>query len=171
MLHRRLQIFNNGYFIKRSPEHSAKRDQIRTREKRERGGRRKVRYVDTNDNFFYTVRSHGPTHGGGKGVREGGGGTEAHRIVSRFIAPLVWHNESTEMSNLLALSAHDEHRESDGRHGGASRIRRHQTRWWYFNPLTERNFPPLCIFLRPVFLSRVPKNKFRRCTTFDIRCK
>lgn len=61
---------------------------------------------------------------GGEGVERGKReeSTGAHRIVSRFIAPVVWNNESTEMSNLLALSAHDERRERDGRHGGTSRI-------------------------------------------------
>jgi len=54
--------------------------------------------------------------------------TGAHRIVSRFIAPVVWNNESTEMSNLLALSAHDERRKRDNRYGGASRIRQYRTR-------------------------------------------
>lgn len=120
MLPRRLQIFNNGYFIKRSTDHSAKRNQIRTREKRER--KRKVRYVDN----FFTRCEVMDRYNGGKGEREVSMG--AHRIVSRFIAPVVWNNESTEMSNLLALSAHDERRERDGRDRDASRIRRYRTR-------------------------------------------
>lgn len=107
----------------------------------------------SNDNFSTRCKiSRGPI----QRWRRAGERRVYHRIVSRFIAP-VWNNESTEMSNLLALSAHDERGERDSRHGGASGIRRYQTRWWYFNPLTERNFPPLCIFLRPVFLSRFPK--------------
>lgn len=85
--------------------------------------------------------------------RREGESTGAHRIVSRFIAPVVWNNESTEMSNLLALSVHDERRERDARHGGANRIWWYQTRWWYFNPLTQTQFstvvylPVACIFI------------------------
>jgi len=63
------------------------------------------------------MRSHGPIQRG----QRGGENTGAHRIVSRFIAPMVWNNESTEMSNLLALSVHDERRERC-RHRDASAI-------------------------------------------------
>lgn len=157
MLLRWLQIFNNGYFIKRSMDQfHEEKNQIRTRRKKERKTRREreERDTNTNDNFLFlhNAKSRTATRGGKR--RES---TGAHRIVSRFITLVVWNNESTEMSNLLALSAHDERRERNDCHGGASRTRRCQTRWWYFNPLTERNFPPFCIFLWPVFLSRSQK--------------
>jgi len=97
------------------------------------------------------MRSHGPIQ---RGQREN---TGAHRIVSRFIAPMVWNNESTEMSNLLALSVHDERRDRDVVIGTQARYNDTKRGSGTSNPLTERNFPPLCIFLWPVFLSRPHK--------------